>query len=181
MGATAAVVSAVVGTYSVIEGAGQRKEARSNQERAQKEGEKIQSETRAQNQAAAAAERRAQIREERVRRGRIMQSAENTGTAGSSGEFGALGALSTGLGVNIGTNLGRIGSAERTSEAAQSQTNFLGAAQNNLQSAKEMDALFNLSGSIFSASGGLGTLGNIGSSGGATDFSGVNYNAIRDQ
>lgn len=162
-----AIGSLAVGAYGAIEGQAQRKEARSRQEQAQREGEKIQGETRAQNAAQAAAERRSQIREERVRRGRIMQSAENTGAAASSGEFGAIGALGTNLATNIGSNLGRIGSAERTSQYAQNAATFTGQANDALSAAKGADQLFSLSGSIFSAAGGFGSASKAFTTGGS--------------
>ena len=42
--------------------------------------------------------RRKDIREARVRRAQILQSAENTGVGASSGQFGATGAINTNLG-----------------------------------------------------------------------------------
>jgi hypothetical protein len=74
-----------------------------------------QAEEKASNASEAALERRRQIREERVKRARILQSAENTGVEGSSGELGAIGSLATTLSANLGTNLGRITSANRVS------------------------------------------------------------------
>lgn len=165
--AISAGTAVATGAYSVIEGQAQRKDARGKQEQARREGEKIQGETRAQNAAQAAGERRAQIREERVRRGRIMQSAENTGAAASSGEFGAIGTLSTNLATNIGSNLGRIGAAERTSQYAQNAAEFTGQANDALNAAKGADQLFSLSGSIFSAAGGFGAIKGGFSAGGA--------------
>ena len=47
------------------------------------------------------AARRKAVREERVRRGRIRQISENTGVGGSSGEIGAVSALSASVGRNI--------------------------------------------------------------------------------
>lgn len=167
MGVVAAVSSLVIGTYSVVEGQAQRKEARSAQERAQREGEKIQGEQRAQNAAQAAAERRAQIREERVRRGRIMQSAENTGASASSGEFGSIGALGTNLATGLGSNLGKIGASERISEYAQNAADFTGQANTALSKAQGSDQLFSLSGSIFSAAGGFGSASQAFTTGGA--------------
>lgn len=72
----------------------------------------------------AAQERRQQIREERVRRARILQSGENTGTAGSSVEAGAIGGMGTGLSSNIGFNLGQITSASRVGDLLQTAANY---------------------------------------------------------
>jgi hypothetical protein len=166
----AAIGSAVVGVASYVEGQKARGAAAESQKRAQAEGEKMQGESRARNAADAARERRAQLREERVRRARILQSAENTGVDASSGEFGAIGSLSTNLASNIGDNLGRLGSAQRTSEYAQNAANFQGDVAQSMFKAQKMDGLFSLSSSIFSAAGGFGTLETaLNSPGGSSD------------
>lgn len=85
-----------------------------------------QSEQRAANAAESARERRMQLREERVRKARVMQAAVNTGTEDSSGELGALGALSTQLATNIGTNLGRIQTADNLSIFSQQRADAQG-------------------------------------------------------
>jgi hypothetical protein len=59
---------------------------------AQKEANNIQL---AQSENAAREDKRQLLREERIRRARIMQSSFNSGGAGSSGESGAMGAIST--------------------------------------------------------------------------------------
>lgn len=64
----------------------------------------------AQGQIEARENRRQLLREERLRRARLMQGAQNTGTAGSSGETGALSA--------IGTNVAGILSAQAGQEKA---------------------------------------------------------------
>jgi hypothetical protein len=150
--------SLAMGGISYLEGQSARQDAAESNKKAQAEGEKMQGEARARNAADAANERRAQIREERVRRARILQSAENTGVSGSSGEFGAMGSLSTTLSSNIGSNLGKLNSAQRSSEYAQNAANFQGDASESMFKAQKMDSLFSLSGSIFNASGGFGTL-----------------------
>lgn len=106
-----------VGTAAVtVDSAEKQRKAASQSRTAQM---KIQSEQRAANAGEAASERRRQIREERVRRARVLQSAENTGMAESSGELGALGAISTNLSSNIGTNLGKLQTAENISIFSQ--------------------------------------------------------------
>ena len=117
-----------------------------------------QGEERAINASQAALERRQQIREERVRRARILQSSENTGVAGSSGEVGAVGALATGLSSNIGADLGRLDAAERLSGISQgiADTNLnLGLAQTRAQ---EGQMLTSIGSNIFGAAGGLGSI-----------------------
>lgn len=167
--AYAALASVAISTVSYVEGQDAREEAKNNQQQslamqrsAEGENRKIQGEQRAANAASAASERRSQIREERVRRGRIMQSSENTGADGSSGEFGALGSLSTTLNNNIGYNLGRVAAGERTSGYAQNSADFMGrardfsvAAQNNMVDAQQSDQLFGIGLKIFDASGGF--------------------------
>ena len=76
----------------------------SNNRQARKAQEASQSEQRAINKAQQAEEMRKHIREERIRRARILQSAEASGTSESSGEAGAISSLSTQLGSNMGFN-----------------------------------------------------------------------------
>lgn len=73
----------------------------------------------AQNASQAAAERRQQAREERIKRAQIMQAAENTGTASSSGEVGALGGMNTQLGANIGFNQSMINLGRQQTQFSQ--------------------------------------------------------------
>lgn len=129
---------AVVGTAVSID-------ARNDAARA---GRQAQSEKRAQNASDAARERRQQIREERVRRAKIIQSAENTGVSGSSGEAGALGSLSTTLSSNIGTNAGKLQSANNISLFQQQQADAMNMADN-------AQAVAGFAGSMFTAGGGF--------------------------
>lgn len=99
----------------------------------------------AQNAADAAKERRQQIREERVRRARVIQASINTGVADSSGELGAVGALSTNLNSNIGSNLGKMQTAENISIFNQGAAD----AQGNIQ---EIGNQMQLTQSIFNMS-----------------------------
>lgn len=50
--------------------------------------------------------RRAMVREERIKRAQILQSSETTGTGGSSGEAGATGSLGTQTGLSLSFNTG---------------------------------------------------------------------------
>ena len=74
---------------------------------AQKSAQNIQL---AQSQNVAKEDKRQLLREERIRRARIMQGSFNSGAAGSSGEIGALGAIST----NVDS---QIANSEATSKA----------------------------------------------------------------
>lgn len=140
-----AIAGLALATYSAVEASDQRREAK-------RTGERIQSESRADNAAKAAQERRQQIREERVRRARILQAGENTGTGGSSGEFGALGGLATALSSNIGSNLGSLQRANNISIFGQQQASAI----SNMQGAQD---LYSLGGSIFGAAGGFSSIG----------------------
>ena len=121
----AAVGAAVVGTAYSIQ---QQQEAKKERKKAANEQRKIQSEQRAQNEAAASQERRKQLREERIRRSKILASAQATGTAWSSGEVGALGGLSTTLSSNLGLNRAALNSAYDISLFSQNAANFTSAA-----------------------------------------------------
>tara|TARA_Y100001973_G_scaffold106665_1_gene186296 strand:+ start:17081 stop:17608 length:528 start_codon:yes stop_codon:yes gene_type:complete len=92
------------------------------------------------------------IREERIRRARIMQAAESTGVGGSSGQFGSTAALSTLTGTNVANQRGQaaaargIGAANQRAADAQSTGQMWG-------------AIGQVSGSVFSAAGGFGEQG----------------------
>lgn len=132
---------AVAGASAVAANQG-RKDAAGAQGRAEREG-------RAQKQAEAANERRRQIREERVRRARIVQASENTGTGQSSGEVGVLGGMATQLGSNLGFNAGTIMRANNISTFGQQ-------AFDANQSTAKAQATGAIASSIFSAAGGFG-------------------------
>lgn len=106
--------------YSISE---QKKEAK----KAARAQEGIRNEEKARNKASELSERRKQIREERVKRARILQGSENSGTAFSSGETGAVSGLGANLGANLGFNSAAVASGERISvfaqQAATAQTN----------------------------------------------------------
>jgi hypothetical protein len=147
----AAIGALVVGAASYVSAEKNRKEAQANYAAQAAEQGKARQEERALNAQAAANERRQQIREERVRRARLLQSAENTGTEGSSGQLGAEGGFATQLGAAIGSNLGRLAGAERITQLGQSAANFGSAAQSSLSSMQANQNLFGLSTTIFSA------------------------------
>lgn len=97
--------------------------------KSRKAQEKARQEQRAQTAEESAKERRQQIREERVRRARMLQSAENSGVADSSGEVGALASLSTGLSENLGFSLNSEARGNAISDAQQNAANAAGRAQ----------------------------------------------------
>lgn len=138
----AAVGSVVVGVGSAIAQREAQQDAAKKQRAAGQEQAAIQAQQAAQ-------ERRQQIREERIKRARIMQAAENTGVQGSSGEFGAVGSAATQLSSNIGFNLGLIDKTQNISALQQG-------AADDLTTASNWAAVGGVSRSIFSlTSGGL--------------------------
>jgi len=135
------IVSAVSGVYGVSQNIAARKDQKA-----------IKREQAAANKGQELEERRKQIREERVKRARILQASENTGTSGSSGEAGAIGNLSTNLGSNLGSNLSAVERGGTISDLSQSAANH----QGNAQLAGAVGSLANtglkLGGSIFASS-----------------------------
>jgi hypothetical protein len=149
MGVTAAVVSATVAVVSYTEAQSAREEQKQAAQQAAAERKDARSVQEAGQAQQAAMERRQQIREERVRRSKIMQSAQNTGTAYSSGETGAVGGLSTQLGTNIGENLGAIQRGQQISTFSQNAANFDLTSNLAGLDAQNAQSLFQLSTSIF--------------------------------
>lgn len=147
--AEVAIISAVVGTASYIEGKEAREEAATASRNAAAEQRKAQEVQKASQAQQAAMERRQQIREERVRRARILQSAQNTGTAGSSSEFGAVGGLGTNLAANIGANIGALQRGQQISELSQKAADFTTESNIAQIEAQNSQSLFSLSTSIF--------------------------------
>lgn len=182
MAAITTIVAAVALTTAAVS-AYQGHEARQDAKRAAKksaaEQRKAQAEQRAMNAQQQAQERRQQIREERVRRARILQTANNTGTGEGSGVLGALGSLSTQLFNNIGINKGRAAAGDRISIFSQNAADYNLAGQMAGFRAQNADAMGSLSMSIFSAAGGAGSFGGgfspnangIGANPRANDFS----------
>lgn len=144
MGLEAVVIAslALTGASAVMQIQGQQ-EASREQKKARKEQQAV-------NAAQAAQERRQQIREERIRRARILQASENTGVTESSGEAGAVGALATQLQGNVGFNLGMQRSASNISDFQQN-------AQDALDQAAMWGQIRQLGMSIFNMSGSFGS------------------------
>ena len=143
---------AVAGTaYSIME----QEKAKDRQKEAAKEQRKIRNEQKAQNASQAAQERRKQLREERIRRSKILATSQAAGVTGSSGETGALGGLSTQLATNLGSNLGALNSAADISLFSQNAANFSSAADQasaNAQMGGQVAGLAFQANSLFSAS-----------------------------
>ena len=150
-----AIASATMTAYSTMQQADAQDEARRNQEAANEEQRKAREEQKAAQAAQSAAERRTQIREERVKRARLLQSSVNTGVSGSSGEAGATGGLSTQRGANIGFNLGQKQAAANISAAGQNAADFLSSANSNIVDANQWGQVAGLSMNIFDKAGGF--------------------------
>lgn len=146
MGLEAATLAAITAGTTVVTTA----YSISQNQKAKSEQKKQQNIQRASNLAQQQEERRRQIREERIKRARVLQSAENTGTAGSSGELGGIGSLATQLSNNIGANLGIIDRANQMSASAQSEASAKVNAGISSQIGQMAPGLITLGDSIFS-------------------------------
>lgn len=146
MGLEAATLAAITAGTTVVTTA----YSISQNQKAKAEQKKQQGIQRASNLAQQQEERRRQIREERIKRARVLQSAENTGTAGSSGELGGIGSLATQLSNNIGANLGIIDRANQMSASAQSEASAKVNAGISSQLGQMAPGLITLGDSIFS-------------------------------
>ena len=146
-----AAVAAVVGTVASISS---QMDAKASAKKSAEEQRKSQSEQRAVAARQAAEEKRKQVREERVRRAKILQSSENTGTDGSSGETGALGSLATQLSSNIGSNIGAARSGSLISGFNQNAADFNYDTNKSMQEANQWGQFASFSGNIFDAAGG---------------------------
>lgn len=136
----ALAVSSASTVYSIAE---QRKAGK-----AQQEGQDI---ATAQQKSVDLANRRQQLREERIRRAQIEQAAANQGAGGSSGEAGAISALGAQVGANVASiNQGQV--------AAAGISSAMSSAAGHGQKAQVAQGVASLSGTIFQASGGFGSI-----------------------
>lgn len=125
-------LSAVVGVVGGI----MQASATSAAAASQREANAIQG---AQQQTASIESRRQKIREQRIRRAQIIAASENSGTSASSGQVGAVGALSSNLAGLIGSSLGEsranAGVNRNNQNAADSiaSANAIGAWTNTIQ------------------------------------------------
>lgn len=144
MGVEVLIASAVLAT-TAVSASEQKKEAK----RARAAQENIRNEERARNKAQEMSEKRKQIREERIQRARILQASQNTGTAYSSGEAGALSSLNTQLGSNLGSNASMVRSGERISIFAQQASDAQSRQQSAATFGQFVSSALPLAGSIF--------------------------------
>ncbi len=136
----ALAVSSASTVYSIAE---QRKAGK-----AQQEGQDI---ATAQQKSVDLANRRQQLREERIRRAQIEQAAANQGAGGSSGEAGAISAL----GSQVGSNIASISQGQ---DAAGGISAAMSKATGATQRSQVAQGVASLSGTIFQASGGFGSI-----------------------
>lgn len=156
--AVAAAASAAVGVASYVEAKEANADAREARNKAAEEQKKMNAEQNAINQGKAATDRRQQIREERVRRAKILQASENSGVTGSSGQIGAIDNLSNQFTNAVGTNLGMQAAGQRISIFSQNAADLNTQAVNSDMKAAQSKDLFNLSATIFNATGGTGAI-----------------------
>lgn len=129
-------VEAWIAGISAIVGAGASYESSRKQKQASKDQKEAEMIARNEQRAQDTLSRRAQIREERIRRAQIMQSAQNMGAGGSSGEMGSISSLS----ASIGANLSNISRGARTADHI---SYFQQSAQDNIDSANNSLAIGN--------------------------------------
>lgn len=158
MGVTAAVVGAVVGGASFIQG----QEARKDQADANRQMSVARErEFEAQRQRAEVQNVRSvrqQIRQQRAAAAAIMGRGATTGTLGSSGVAGGVGSTQSQLSSNLSymSDIADTQTASAAASSAAGQAQYaMGEASGKLA---EAQAWGNLSGTIFSASGGFGTI-----------------------
>lgn len=119
-------ISALVGIVGAVGQMGAAAEAAA----AQRESRDIGS---AQQKVNAQESRRQRVREERIRRARMLAASENVGTSRSAAEIGAVGALSTNLAGLFGQSLGEaksaigMNAADQRAADAQNTANTIGA------------------------------------------------------
>ena len=120
--------AAVAGTAASID---QNRRSSNAQKDARRQQENARGEQQAQQNAEAAQARRQQIREARIKRAQILQASENTRTAGSSGETGAVGGINTALGSNMGLSQANIERSQRIGAFNQAASDFMSDAQSH--------------------------------------------------
>ena len=144
MGTEVAIAALVVSAASTAYSISENRQAGKKQQEAQDI-------STAQQKSVDLANRRQQIREERIRRAQIEQAAANQGAGGSSGEAGAISAL----GAQVGSNIASINQGQ---VAAAGISNAMSAAAGHGQKAQVAQGVASLSGTIFQASGGFGSV-----------------------
>lgn len=157
-----AVTSAVIGAVAAVAGTAVAYSGQQSAKRAAAKNRELQENAQSEQKAAAAQaaadDRRRQVREERVRRARIIQASVNTGATESSGEAGATGALSTNLSQGLGTSVGGQQRATAIGGYLQEAANAKADVQRGQANVSLGNQISSLGGSIFNATGGFNTI-----------------------
>lgn len=122
-------ISALVGVFGAIgqmDAANRSNAAQQQAAAAQKEANAVQA---AGQENVAAESRRQRVREARIRRAQVIAASENAGTNQSSGQIGAVGALSTNLAGLLGNSLGEGATNRGINAANQRSADFMGIAR----------------------------------------------------
>jgi hypothetical protein len=142
--AVAAVASTVTGIVSGNQSRAAARHANDLQQDAANE-------QRASNAQQAAAAARDQYRQDRIKRARIMQSADNSGVENGSGEFGALGSLQTQYATNQGDIQGQYDRGVRIGNDMSEANQTLFNAQQTAGQMQGLSSIFNTIGSVAGA------------------------------
>jgi hypothetical protein len=122
-------VSAIVGIFGAIgqaDAANRSAAAQAQAAAQQKEANQVQA---AGQENVSTESRRQRVREGRIRRAQIIASSENAGTGQSSGQIGAVGAISTNLAGLVGSSLGESATNRGINVATQRSADFMGVAR----------------------------------------------------
>lgn len=164
--ATSTIIAGAALAATAVSGY-QQYQAASDAADAREEGQAI---SGAQQQIQQRRSTRQSIRENRIRRARIMQSAENTGVSGSSSQFGSTAALGTLAGANVAASRGAARASQGISSANQAQANAATKGQ-------MWGAIGQIGSTAFQGSGGFDSLGLFDDDGGGTPIQGGFMNA----
>jgi len=149
------IIGAIVAVVGTVSSVMSQQEAKKNASSSAAASRRSQEEQRAVQARQASEEKRKMVREERVRRAKILQSSENTGVAGSSGEVGALGSIATQFSANQGSNIGAARSGSLIGGFAQDAANENYSANKNMQEGAQWAQFGTIGSNIFDAAGGF--------------------------
>jgi hypothetical protein len=155
MGPAVAVAALAVTATSAVMQHQQARRASRAQARAAEEAREQQRIGTAAEEIRGRQQRRQALREQRIRRARILAASQGAGVGGSAAESGAVGAL----GTLTGANLGALGSQMRGSQAIDASQQRQFGHQQSAASAQQRAQLWQgvgqLSGSVFQGTGGF--------------------------
>lgn len=142
-----AAVSTIIAVAAVAVAAGSAYMSSQEAKAAAKDRKKAAAVSQAEAAAQKNANRRQQVREERVRRAQIMQGSQNTGVSQSSGELGATSALGTLIASNVAAQTRQQNSSDAITSWTQSAANADLASQ-------QWSGIGNIAGSVFGVAAG---------------------------